>query len=390
MVTVKDVAYYAKDHTLLDDVKLAKIYRTGSLEPQRLLSKFSIKKSKAGLDNKIYTKNKWQKLNKIFFWVFIPDSKLLWSPFAVLKAYRLIRTENIKYILTTSPPHSIQLAGLILKWMTGVCWTADFRDGWSGGNFQYEPTFFHKWVNRLLERVVLKNSDRVIGVSQKLVEYFKNKSPEQESDIFVLTNGFDSEDIAKTEKSHCNDKFTLTFCGSMTSIAPVDDFLAGLSLLLKKHADFKNEILVKLIGMDWNEKVEKTIYKLGLESVVTLTGYLCHHKALEEIVNADLLIYPIADWASRDFIPGKTFEYLASGNPVLVIGPEVEGVCILKSTAEVVITNHKDLLAIEQAVLKYFTRFKQKSIKKLHNSNISIYEREYLTEKLVKILDEMD
>ncbi|MCH6560776.1 hypothetical protein IH799_10545, partial [candidate division KSB1 bacterium] len=38
VITVKDIAYYAKDLSLLNDVRDAQIFRTGSLDPQRLLS----------------------------------------------------------------------------------------------------------------------------------------------------------------------------------------------------------------------------------------------------------------------------------------------------------------------------------------------------------------
>ncbi|MFQ5824437.1 MAG: glycosyltransferase [bacterium] len=389
VVTVKDVAYYAKDPTLLEDIKFTKIYRTGSLDPQRLLSKLSFKKSKAEFNNHVFTKKKWQKFNKIVTWILIPDSKLLWIPFAFLQALKLIKKESINCLLTTSPPHSIHLAGLLLKRLAGISWTADFRDGWSGGNFQYEPTIFHKWINRQLEKIVLTKADRVISVSQKLVEYFKYKVPVQESKFLVLTNGFDYEDISNFKDLHRNNKFTVTFCGAMTSITPLNSFLESLSHLFKNHPDLRDEILVKLIGIDWDGNAKETIHQFELDGVVRLLGYVCHREALKEILRADLLLYPIAVWASDDFIPGKTFEYLASGNPILIVGPEVEGAGILKQTTEVVITSHDDLAVIEQTVLKYFYLFKQKSIKKLHKNEILFYERKHLTNRLAKILDDL-
>lgn len=386
VVTVKDVAYYAKDPTLLEGVPNAKIYRTGSLDPQRLLFKFFFRKTEVGFKNNSSIKSKWEIINKLITWILVPDSKLLWLPFVIPKAVSLIKDKKIDYLLTTSPPHSVHLAGLILKWITGVSWAADFRDGWSGGNFQYEPTSMHKWINRLLEKRVLRKADKVIGVSQKLVENFKNKVPEQEDKFSVITNGFDYEGMSNIEEVPPNEKFTIVFCGTITSISPVDSFLEGLGHLLQEHPDLRDDISIQFIGVDLDGKAEQAVLKLDLQGVVKVRGYLYHREALKEIVHADLLLYPIASWASRDFIPGKTFEYLASENPVLAIGPEVEGVKILKETVCVVRVEHDNLDEIEQAILKFHHLYKQKSKTRHHKADISKYERKRLTERLANIL----
>lgn len=386
VLTVKDVAYYAKDPTLLENIATAKIFRTGSLDPQRLIYKFLFRKAKAESNDSSLIGKKWQIVNKSISWILVPDSKLLWIPFVIFKAVNLIKTEKIDYLLTTSPPHSVHLAGLILSRIAGVSWTADFRDGWSGGNFQYEPTKMHKWMNRLLEERVLKKADKVLGVSQRLVENLKNKVPGQKDKFHVLTNGFDFEDISDIKDIPPNETFTITFCGSISSTSPVGSFLESLSHLLKEFPDLRNDISVKFIGVDLEGRIQTAIHKLDLGDVVKPLGYLCHRKALKEILRASLLLFPIASWASRDFVPGKTFEYLATGNPVLAIGPEVEGIEILKKTSRVARVDHHDINGIKQAILKHYSLFKKDFIKRLHKSDISKYESKQLVERLAKLL----
>lgn len=389
VITVKDVAYYAKDPTLLDDLQNAKIFRTGSLDPQRLLAIFSYRKKESIVNQKTPFKRKWLILNKIVSSVFIPDSKVLWLPFAFIKALLIKKKENINCLLTTSPPHSIHLAGFFLKSLTNISWIADFRDGWSDGNFQKEPTRIHKWINRYLEKKVLKKADRVIGVSTKLVELFKNKIPEHTSKFYVITNGFDAEDVLNIKDIPSNEKFTITFCGAVTSISPVRSFLESLGRLIKKQPIFKDEIFVKIIGVDLEGLVEESICQFGLHEVVKCIGYLSHRDALQQIFQADLLLYPIARWARRDFIPGKTFEYLASGNLVLAIGPEVEGFLILKKANRVELVSHDNLEVIEHAILKYYHLFKQNLLPKGQYVDISKFERKQLTKKLAEILNNM-
>src|SRR3990172_4970802 len=149
IVTVKNIAYYSYDETLIKDIAKVKVIRTGSFDPQRLfyiLNKFKKKQaSAAGLSPKK------RKLNQVLNWLLIPDTKILWLPFVLFHAVKIIKRENIKHIITTSPPHSVHLAGFLLKIFFGIKWFADFRDGWISGNFQSEPTFFHRWANRRLQ-----------------------------------------------------------------------------------------------------------------------------------------------------------------------------------------------------------------------------------------------
>jgi glycosyltransferase involved in cell wall biosynthesis len=387
VITVKDVAYYAKDPTLLEGMTAVKIYRTGSFDPQRLINKFSFRKTEENVNYTTPTSRQWQIVNKLVAWFLVPDSKLLWLPFVILKAVKLIRNEKIDYLLSTSPPHSVHLAGLLLKWITGIPWAADFRDGWSGGNFQYEPTRLHKWINHTLEKRVLIKADKVIGVSRGLVENFKEQVPQQKDKFAVITNGFDFEDISSTEDYPPNEKFTVTFCGAITSISPITGFLESLGKLIKTHQDLRKDMSVKFVGVDLEGKAKETVRKLELQGIVTFTGYVSHRRALSEILRADLLLYPIAPWATRDFIPGKTFEYLASGKPVLAIGAEIEGTEILKNTTRLVHVQHNDLNELERAILKFYRMFKEKSLTIPHRKDIFNFEMRKLTEKLAKFLD---
>ncbi len=386
VLTVKDVAYYAKDPTLLDEIKGAEIYRSGSLDPQRILAFLSPKSSKEQA-NRGKTTNTWLvALNRLANFFFVPDTKLLWLPFAIPKALRIIKKENIDCLFITSPPHSSHLAGVILKMLTGRPLVADFRDGWSRGNFQSEPTPLHRWLNRVLEKWVVRRADRVIGVSRRLVEKFKKHSADQPFKFSCITNGFDAADFTKA-KTIPNEKFTITYCGFLKRIAPLGSFFLGLRQLLNSRPELRGKIIVHLVGSDVRGRGAAEARELGLEDTVTFTGYVNHRTAVAELLQADLLLYPVADWASTDFVPGKTFEYLASGKPVLVIGPGVEGVEILKTTGGVEVLAHEDVDGIARVLLKYFESLQAGKLKVKPAAEIFQYERKHLTHELSKILN---
>jgi len=389
VITVKDVAYYAKDPSLLKDVKGAQVFRTDSLDPQRLLTLFTSHNSNSPGHNKDWTTRSLQTFNKILSYFFIPDLKIFWLPFAILRAIKIINRENITCVFTTSPPHSLQLSGLLLKKIKGLPWVIDFRDGWSNGNFQKEPTAIHKWLNRFWERRVLAAADEVIGVSSQMLEDFKSKSLGHPSKFHTIPNGFDTEDLPEIEPNSANEKFTIVYCGTISAISPVDSFLNALSLLLNNRPELRKEILFKFIGIDLTGALESLAGQLNLNDVIQEDGYLYHRKAFEEIVKADLLLYPVGNSASKDFIPGKTFEYLASRHAVLAIGPHVAGTEILEKYSSVESVSHEKIDAIEQAISKYYSEFKSNLEPNVHQKDISQFERKNQTKILAKILDKV-
>ncbi len=385
VVSVKDIVYYAKDSTLLTELTDTKIYRTGSLDPQRL---FYLLSAPTGQTKQTAANNsRGHFLNKLLSFFFIPDSKILWLPFALFRSWRLIKKENIEFVLTTSPPHSIHFAGLFLKRCKKLKWIADFRDGWSGGNFQSEPTRFHAYLNQLLQKRVVRAADQLVTVSSGLRNILIQKSEAHPIKFTVITNGFDAEDFATLHPRPPARRFEIVFSGALTNIAPVNSFLVALSSLLCKNPHMRKRILLLLVGCNLQSNLLELVNRLELSDCVHFTGYLSHLHALEIVMSADLLLYPVAQDASHDFVPGKTFEYLASGKRILAIGPRVEGIRILEQHRALNTLPHEDIPAIEDALLRFFQEGTVVTSTDLTSRNVLRFERRQLTKQLSQILD---
>ncbi|MGH7455513.1 MAG: hypothetical protein ACRENG_29435, partial [bacterium] len=92
VLTVKPIAYYAFDDSLLDELKGARIIRTGSLDPARLLYLFRRKKARRA--NGKGGSTSW------LYWFLTPDAKILWLPIALWQAWREIRQQKIPLVVT--------------------------------------------------------------------------------------------------------------------------------------------------------------------------------------------------------------------------------------------------------------------------------------------------
>ena len=87
-------------------------------------------------------------------------------------------------------------------------------------------------------------------------------------------------------------------------------------------------------------------------------------------------------------ITGKVFEYLATGNPILAIGPtNGNASALLKDTQrnEMLEYNDKDNILLQQTT---YTSWKNKSVSQYNLNDLERFTRRGLTEKLANKLNE--
>lgn len=396
IITVKTVQYYAQDATLLRELENVPIYRTGSLDPLRLLALLEKRKNRTGIsENSSQTTTlkkksflKW--LNDfIGGWLLIPDSKILWLPFAFWQAIKIIRREKIKVIFTTSPPQSIHLLGRWLKFICRVKWVADFRDEWTGGESQPCPTRFHARVNRRMEKRVLQSADRVLGICQKLANNLQKKAGDEPQKYITLMNGFDKADFPFDLSVGQNPKFTILHCGSLSKVSNPEPFLAAVARLYDQKPELQNQIQIQFIGTDIFSQLPPLLEKYNLRELVQVVNYLPHREAIARMMHAHLLLLIVIKRGPEEIITGKVFEYLASGRRILAIIPEGELAAIIREASAGTIVSHQDTEQITATIMNFFIQFQNQTIENQPAKSVFQFERENLTAKLAVILNSL-
>jgi len=389
VITVRDVLYYAHDESLLDEIRSCKIIRTESLDPLRLLSRIGVRNNKKNSGNSSKTPH----LKKYFFnflnsvitnWFLIPDSKILWLPFAITRSFILIHKYKIKIIYTTSPPQSAHLGGLLLKLITGIQWVADFRDDWTGGESQPCPTKLHLLLNKLLEKFVLKSVDCVIAVCNYLRDSLKKKAGTAIHDKKFLTimNGYDREDFLGLETLSSYPQFTITHCGSISRVSDPEPFLKATRALFRNNPDLTGQIRIQFFGTDIFGRLKYLFDELKLTQSIRPIQYLPHREALKEVMQSHLLLLTIFKKTGEEIITGKIFEYLASGKPILLISSEGEVARMINSLKRGTVINNSDLEGIQKAITKYHKEFQSGKLNFHKLLSPTQFDREILTGKL--------
>jgi glycosyltransferase involved in cell wall biosynthesis len=250
---------------------------------------------------------------------FIPDPRRGWNKFAFREACEIIEKENICHIITTSPPHSTQLIGLKLKKkFPSIKWIADLRDPWTDIYYygKFYPSLLSRKQDKHYERSVLNKSDEIITVGQTLKNSFLLAGKIHENKITVITNGFDESDYSQVTPSH-PDIFTITYVGTISESYPIEGLISALRDLHEKKSDF----IIRFTG-ELSSNIKSLITDSIPASCVEFTPYLEHRQAIRSIMDSSVVVLIIPDHKSnKGILTGKLFEYLASGVPVLCLGP---------------------------------------------------------------------
>lgn len=377
-------AYPVTDNSLSSELTAAtRVFKTPATDYFSIYKKDKSRIPTAGFANSVDNTLKGKLLRFIRGNFFIPDPRKGWNKFAFKKACELIQNENIKHIITTSPPHSTQLIGLKLKKrFPEIKWIADLRDPWTEIYYykQFYPTFLSKILDSGYEKSVLKNADRILTVGTSLEESFSLKVKGIENKTDVISNGYDDSDF-KDVKPVNPARFTITYVGTLSDIYP----LGGIVNALKKFKSEGNDFLLRFVGTVPDKS--KNIILSGIaDSSLEFIPYVEHNEAVNYMMNSSvlLLIIPLHS-SNRSIITGKLFEYLASGKPILCVGPGDGDAARIIEKCKSGITCGYDESDKISGFMKNIDSYSGQSDK----SAVNDFSRISLTQKIVESLNKM-
>jgi glycosyltransferase involved in cell wall biosynthesis len=297
--------YLSSDNSLLDDIpQTVKVVRIADLTPPGTESKktpgFIIKRAASF----------WSRL------VRLPDSKLLWSKKALKAAEKIVTENSIEYLLTTSPPPSVNTFGLHLKQKFNLKWLADFRDPWFSDDLP-PLTPLHKYARKRLESKIMKCADIITTVTSTHHQHLMRCYPDHQDRYYFIPNGYDPEDLETIEES-TPDKLVITHCGTLCSKFSVEAFFDSVLDLIRQDSGLKGQLRFEQVGA-----VSEDIYQLIIERYsphidIKFYGYLEHKLALEKLAQAwAVVVFSAITPGNRMIIPGKLYEGLALSKPLL-------------------------------------------------------------------------
>lgn len=334
---------------------------------------------------------------KVLNYISIPDRAIFWCLPSIRKAVRLIKNKNIEVIYTTSPPNSTHLLGYLLSQITKRPWIADFRDPWVEDPLIDRNKFSSRIrlkIQTPMEARVIASTQRITVTTEQTREGFIKKYGSLVSQkISVIPNGYDPEDFAGLEPLGHNNKFRITYTGSLRSLRTCIPFLQALQELLKEKPELRKEISVTFFGQ---QKSQEAVFvkKAGLSDIVKFHGYVSHKESLQHQISSDVLLLFMTVPSSKgggQILPAKIFEYIASGKPILgILPPEGEAGKLIQNENLGIAVDFEDISKIKEAIYKLYQQYKNDALKvSISPRLLRTYNRKELTLKLAHLMDQL-
>lgn len=308
ILTVKPVLYRAYEPELLNGLDASRIHRAGSYDPQRLLYLLGMRKVKPSAIG-----HSRHVTERIF-----PDSKVGWVGPAVRMGKRLQRTNGYDVMVTTSPPMSCHLIGLKLAHRLGIPWVADFRDFWT--IYPAEQVFADESrrarARRLLDRITTE-SRAITAVNRSIVDYLGAGE--------LVPNGFDPE-VAELWRTPPPDRpFTIGLLGHQHDTREIEPLLILLDRLRSHRPDYLTGVRILQVGQIDAVWFRRTLAERGFSLELDIRQRQTREETVRILSQAHVFFLGISDKEGPGFLPGRTFELIASGRPVFAYaGPDSE------------------------------------------------------------------
>ncbi len=371
------------------------VLKTPIWEPYDIYKKFTGRKKEDRINASFLNEGKKGGFTqKLSVWIrgnfFIPDARRFWIKPSINYLVDYVRQNNIRHVVSSGPPHSMHLIALGLKKaLPELNWVADFRDPWTHIDF-YDKLMLSPPADKKHKRLELKviaHADRVLSIGTQMSDEFAdilfNKTGTRPDKFRVITNGYDREDIPQS-KGEKDRKFSLAHIGTLVKDRNPDVLWRTLRELVNENQAFEAQLEIKLVGKV-DVFVREEIEKHGLSRYVRNIDYLPHNEVIAEQQRSHVLLLLVNNTKNaKGILTGKFFEYLASGAPVLAIGPEDgELAGIIKETGCGFVSGFNNHELLKQQLLKLFTGQLPARNEKAAQS----YDRRELTKKLCELLN---
>lgn len=329
VLTVDQGTYANTDASMQDETSAVDpVYRAHSWEPHSLYARITGAKhepgntdsggtSKSRLSQHLHTVAEYIRLN-----CFIPDARIGWYPGAVRLGHKAVAEFQPDAIFSTAPPFTVHLVARALHRKSGLPWIADYRDPWAE-NCAYNtlprlrPV---KWINHRMEVSTYHEASRVICAAQRQMEIQSAKVSEEDQAKFrLIRNGYDL--VTAPDQVAASDRFMLSYFGSIYPQRFPVRLVDALEQALTESDTFRKDFCFRLVGTVSGDIRTMLTSRLGSDAV-DIVPFQPSDAVQRMLYDVQCLLLTVNKaYLNELIVPGKIYQYLATGNPMLGIGP---------------------------------------------------------------------
>ncbi len=316
----------------------------------------------------------------------LPDEHQGWIFTIAAHGRRIVKEHGIGVFMTSGPPMSAHLGGLLLKKITGALWIADFRDPW---------TTMQKWkgdafrsnaalrIERWLEGKTASAADGIITTAPSVTRYFQSLLPRKDKEkVITITNGYDDSDFEGPSGDAAHQPgMRLTHAGSLYLGRDPEPLFGALRNLISTGAIGKGEVRVDFIGDPHysGAPLSAMVQKYELSHTVVLPGKMAFRECVRRLQESRGLLLFAQNQPQE--IPGKVFDYLRLNKPTLAIIDEGDTRDLLRTFPNFFLADPRKQGEIEEKLLETIRSMRDNGSPAPHDG-IRRYDRRALTAEL--------
>jgi glycosyltransferase involved in cell wall biosynthesis len=228
----------------------------------------------------------------------------------------------------------------------------------------------------------------------------------------AIPNGFDAEDFKGASAPRTDGKFRIVHTGYLhtelgelhrrrrTARRLLGGSAPGLDILTRS-AVYLVEAINRLLARDADLHAILELHLAGVLTeadrevagpcpVTTLHGYMSHADSIALMRTADLLFLPMQNLpvgVRATIVPGKTYEYLASGTPILAALPEGDARDILDEAGNAIVVRPDDTEGIAEGIRTALARARAGPPPPAHPDVVARFEYAKLAGDLAEVFD---
>ena len=254
--------------------------------------------------------------------LFLPDANAPWLADVVPAALKLLKTGRFDAFITTAPPNTLAVAGRMVRARSAVPWIADWRDPW----LTHADLDVSRVEVRVKQAAITRLARWCVGGmdAASVVDHAEDEVRSLRADLplAVIPNGIDLEELAAIERQPDPDHCTFTFTGWFFGDRSPRYLLQAVAELVCDRPELRDVIRLRFVG-GFPEVDRRRVADLGIGELVAIEPPAPHAAALQAQADADVALIFMQDGGGQGekFLPGKVWELLACGRPVLAMLP---------------------------------------------------------------------
>jgi glycosyltransferase involved in cell wall biosynthesis len=229
---------------------------------------------------------------------------------------RYLGENKADMVLISGNPFQLFKIGYLANRKYNQKWIADYRDGWTVGNYDAEnQNILAKCINAInsrAERKWLSTASTFTTVSGELQKLISNKINKTGHVIF---NGFTGNVNNNLDAPEQSATLNLIYSGEIYAKQDYKSLIEAVKLVVKKYG--ADSILLTFLGTaNSNHKIPYAIYE-GYTESVKVTNRLPHAEALAVQAGCDAFVM-LSHTGLKGIASSKIFDYLKNVKPIIL------------------------------------------------------------------------